>query len=119
MQRHLRGEPERFACLAGWKSFYLDWHLRLWRCHHWDPPLCHIREFDRTQRVRDGCTACMVDCYRDDSVMQHVGIAVSNGVRAAARGNFGTDPRNLVSAQARADGQGLDAELIARAGEAR
>ena len=47
------------------------------------------------------------------------GIAVSDGVRAAARGNFGTDPRNLVSAQARADGQGLDAELIARAGEAR
>ena len=47
------------------------------------------------------------------------GIAVSDGVRAAARGNFGTDPRNLVSAQARSDGQGLDAELIARAGEAR
>jgi hypothetical protein len=27
MQRHLRGEPERFGCLAGWKFFYLDWHL--------------------------------------------------------------------------------------------
>ena len=29
MQRHLRGEPETFGCLAGWKSFYLDWHLQL------------------------------------------------------------------------------------------
>jgi hypothetical protein len=106
MQRHLRGETERFACLAGWKSFYLDWRLQLWRCHHWDRPLCHIRDFDGTQRVRDGCTACMIDCYRDDSVMQHVGVAVSDGVRAAARGDFRqawghwADRRNLVSVQA-------------------
>jgi hypothetical protein len=77
MQRHLRGDPERFGCLAGWKFFYLDWHLQIWRCHNWDRPLCDIREFDGTQRVRDGCTACMIDCYRDDSLMQHVGVAVS------------------------------------------
>jgi MoaA/NifB/PqqE/SkfB family radical SAM enzyme len=106
MQRHLRGEPEMFGCLAGWKFFYLDWHLQLWRCHNWDRPLCDIRDFDGTQRVRDGCTACMIDCYRDDSVMQHVGIAISDGVRAAARGDFRqawrhwTDSRNVVSARA-------------------
>ena len=108
MQRHLRGEPEIFGCLAGWKYFYLDWNLQLWRCHNWDRPLCDIREFDGTQRVRDGCTACMIDCYRDDSVMQHVGVAVSDGVRAAARGDFRqawghwADRRNLISAQAAA-----------------
>ena len=106
MQRHLHGEPERFGCLAGWKFFYLDWHLQLWRCHNWDRPLCDIREFDGTQRVRDGCTACMIDCYRDDSVMQHVGVAVSDGMRAAARGDarqawsHWVDRRNLVSAGA-------------------
>ncbi len=27
MQRHLRGEPEKFPCLAGYKYFYLDWNL--------------------------------------------------------------------------------------------
>jgi len=106
MQRHLCGEPERFGCLAGWKFFYLDWHLQLWRCHNWDRPLCDIREFDGTQRVRDGCTACMIDCYRDDSVMQHVGVAVSDGMRAAAQGdvreawNHWIDRRNMVSARA-------------------
>ncbi|MBV8133857.1 MAG: radical SAM protein [Alphaproteobacteria bacterium] len=105
MQRHLHGEPEIFGCLAGWKSFYLDWHLQLWRCHNWDRPLCDIRDFDGTQRVRDGCTACMIDCYRDDSVMQHVGVAMSDGVRAAAHGDFRqawhhwTDGRNVVSAR--------------------
>ena len=88
MQRHLRGEPERFACIAGWKFFYLDWHLDLYRCHNWAEPLCHVFEFDGSQRVRDGCTACIIDCYRDNSVMQHIGVAVSDGVGAAARGQL-------------------------------
>ena len=106
MQRHLRGEPEVFGCLAGWKYFYLDWNLQIWRCHHWDRPLCHIREFDGTQRVHDGCTACMVDCYRDASVMQHVGVALSDGLRAAARGDIRqawshlADRRNVISVRA-------------------
>jgi len=106
MQRHLRGEPEVFGCLAGWKYFYLDWNLQIWRCHHWDRPRCHIRDFDGPQRVRDGCTACMIDCYRDASVMQHVGVAVSDGVQAAARGHLGQawshwrDRRNLISLRA-------------------
>ena len=51
-QRHLRGEPEMFACLAGWKFFYLDWHLQLWRCHNWDRPLCDIRDFRNSARAR-------------------------------------------------------------------
>jgi len=106
MQRHLRGEPEQFGCLAGWKFFYLDWHLNLYRCHNWERPLCHITQFDQSYRVRDGCTACMIDCYRDDSVMQHVAVAVSDGVQAAAKGRLPTalahwlDRRNLVSLKA-------------------
>jgi MoaA/NifB/PqqE/SkfB family radical SAM enzyme len=106
MQRHLRGEPEHFECIAGWKFFYLDWHLDLYRCHNWERPLCHITEFDGSQRVRDGCTACMIDCYRDNSVMQHIGVAVSDGIRAAARGRLGEagkhwfNRRNLSSLKA-------------------
>ncbi len=106
MQRHLRGEPEHFSCLAGWKFFYLDWHLNLYRCHNWERLLCHISEFDGTQRLRDGCTACMIDCYRDDSVMQHVGVAISDGVAAAAHGRLGEawrhwfNRKNLTSVKA-------------------
>ena len=106
MQRHVRGEPELFECLGGWKSFYLDWHLKLWRCLDWDRPMCDIRDFDGTQRMRDRCTACMVDCYRDSSVMQHVGVAMSDGIHAAARGDLRQawahwmDRRNVVSVRA-------------------
>jgi len=40
MQRHLRGEKERFGCLGGHKYFYLDWNLNLYRCHYWETPMC-------------------------------------------------------------------------------
>src|SRR5947207_7464663 len=39
MQRHLRNEPEQFACLGGHKYFYLDWHLNLYRYHFWESPI--------------------------------------------------------------------------------
>ena len=105
MQRHLQGEEEQFGCLGGWKFFYLDWHLDLYRCHNWAEPMCHISEFDGSQRVRDNCTACMLDCYRDSSVMQHIAIAVSDGVQAFKKGNVKQafqhwfNRKNLISLQ--------------------
>jgi MoaA/NifB/PqqE/SkfB family radical SAM enzyme len=86
MQRHLRGERERFECLAGYKYFHLDWNLDLYRCHYWDRPMCKVGCFDGSQRVRDGCTKCMIDCYRDPSVLQHIAISVSDAIRNARRG---------------------------------
>lgn len=88
MQRFLRKQPQRFSCLGGYKYFYLDWQLMLWRCHYWEKPLCSIFEFDDSYRVRDGCTRCMIDCYRDASVMQHVALAVSDSIDEARHGRL-------------------------------
>jgi MoaA/NifB/PqqE/SkfB family radical SAM enzyme len=106
MQRHLRREPEKFGCLGGHKYFYLDWHLNLYRCHFWERPMCNIYEFDQSKIIRDGCTRCMIDCYRDPSVLQFVAINASdawNNLRkgrllSAARNVF--DSRNLISLRA-------------------
>jgi MoaA/NifB/PqqE/SkfB family radical SAM enzyme len=106
MQRHLRREPEKFGCLAGHKYFYLDWNLQLYRCHAWDKPICHIRRFDRSQLVRDGCTRCMIDCYRDSSVLQFAAVSAADAwshlragrVTAAAKNIF--DRRNWTSLRA-------------------
>ena len=86
MQRFLRKEPQRFACLGGYKYFYLDWNFLIWRCHYWEQPICSIFEFDDSRRVRDGCTRCMIDCYRDASVMQHVAVSVSDSIAQARQG---------------------------------
>jgi MoaA/NifB/PqqE/SkfB family radical SAM enzyme len=88
MQRYVRGEEQRFPCLGGFQYFYLDWHLDLWRCHNWDRPMCHIKDFDGSQRVRDGCTKCTIDCYRDSSVMQHVGVSVHDAYQSFKRGHL-------------------------------
>jgi MoaA/NifB/PqqE/SkfB family radical SAM enzyme len=106
MQRHLRGEKERFGCLGGHKYFYLDWKLDLYRCHYWETPMCHIRDFDASKLIRDGCTRCMIDCYRDPSVLQFIAINASDAfhdlchgkLRPLARRLF--DRRNLISLKA-------------------
>lgn len=88
MQRFVRGEKQRFPCLGGFLYFYLDWNLDLWRCHYWDRPMCGIREFDESRRVRDGCTRCMIDCYRDSSVMHHIGVSAHDGYVALRKGDL-------------------------------
>ena len=106
MQRHLRGEQEKFGCLGGHKYFYLDWHLNLYRCHYWETPMCSIYEFDQSKLIRDGCTRCMIDCYRDPSVLQFVAISASDAWNSLKRGHLLDaarhvfDPRNITSLKA-------------------
>ncbi len=106
MQRHLKGQPERFGCLGGHKYFYLDWNLNLYRCHFWETPMCSIYEFDASRRIRDGCTRCMIDCYRDPSVLQFVAVNASDAWQSFKRGHWlraarhVLDRRNLTSLRA-------------------
>ena len=106
MQRHLRKEPEKFGCLGGHKYFYLDWNLNLYRCHFWETPICNIYEFDQTRVIRDGCTRCMIDCYRDPSVLQFAAISASDAWNHLKKGRIGNavkclfDRRNLTSLRA-------------------
>jgi MoaA/NifB/PqqE/SkfB family radical SAM enzyme len=106
MQRHLRHEPERFGCLAGYKYFYLDWNLDLYRCHYWETPICNIYEFDQGKLIRDNCTRCMIDCYRDPSVLQFIAVNASDAWRHLKRGRLLAaarrllDRRNLISLKA-------------------
>src|ERR1041385_1933361 len=106
MQRHVRKEPEKFGCLGGHKYFYLDWNLNLYRCHFWETPMCNIYEFDQSKLIRDGCTRCMIDCYRDPSVLQFVAISASDAWQNLKRGRLLKaakhlcDSRNLTSLKA-------------------
>jgi len=106
MQRHLRKQPEKFGCLGGHKYFYLDWNLNLYRCHFWETPMCNIYEFDESKLIRDGCTRCMIDCYRDPSVLQFVAINASDAWNNLKAGKFSAaaknifDSRNLTSLKA-------------------
>jgi len=103
MKRHLRGEPEQFACYGGYKSFYMDWNFDIWRCDAWDQRMCSVWDFLETPFIRDGCTACIADCYRDSSVMLHFTVALSDAIDRLGEGRVLTafktlaDRRNLSS----------------------
>src|SRR4029078_9253969 len=68
--------------------------------------MCNIYEFDSSKLIRDGCTRCMIDCYRDPSVLQFVAISASDawnnlkkGKQIPAAKNV-LDRRNLTSIKA-------------------
>lgn len=88
MKRHLWREPEHFVCYGGYKSFYMDWNFDIWRCDAWREPMCSVWDFARTPLVRDGCTACMADCYRDSSVMLHFAVSLGDALDYLSKGHI-------------------------------
>jgi MoaA/NifB/PqqE/SkfB family radical SAM enzyme len=89
MQRFVRDEEQKYSCLAGYRFFFLDWNLQMWRCHYWHEPMCSIYEFDSSQLIRDGCTKCMINCYRDSSLMQNIAVSVHDAYQSAKQGKLG------------------------------
>lgn len=96
MKRHLRGTPERFVCYGGYKSFYMDWNYEMWRCDAWSKSMCSVWEFGEAKLVRDGCTACIADCYRDSSVMLQFSVSSGDAIDHLAEGRFLSALRTLM-----------------------
>ena len=101
MIRALKNEPPRFPCLAGYKYFFIDWNLDLYRCHYVKKPMCKAKDFAQVPLIRDDCTACMIDCYRDPSVLQFGAVAISDGLHALAAGRIAEAARNLLGSRTR------------------
>jgi len=117
MKRHLRGEPERFVCYGGYKSFYMDWNYDVWRCDAWNRPMCSVWNLADTPLIRDGCTACIADCYRDSSVMLHFAVALGDALDQVGQGSvlaalkILADRRNFASLGAVIENAGVLARL--------
>jgi MoaA/NifB/PqqE/SkfB family radical SAM enzyme len=89
LQRQLCGRPLRFPCLAGYKYFYLDWHLNVYRCHYLQEVLGPVEDFATLPRERDDCHACLIDCYRDASVQQFLAVALGDAWGELRQGRWG------------------------------
>ena len=97
MKRHLRQEQEKFVCCAGYKSFYMDWNYDLWRCDAWTERMCSVWDSLRTPLIRDGCTNCIADCYRDSSVMRHFAVSLGDTLDHLTQGRLFAALKTLVS----------------------
>jgi hypothetical protein len=87
--RFVRGEKQTIPCVGGYKYFYLDWNLDIWRCEAWSEPMGSVFDLDRIPDQRDRCNACMMACYRNASMLMHAPIAMSDAAHAFAAGHFG------------------------------
>jgi MoaA/NifB/PqqE/SkfB family radical SAM enzyme len=93
--RYVKGEPQTIACIGGYKYFYLDWNLDIWRCEAWNEPLGSVFDLDRIADRRDPCNACMMACYRNASMLMHAAIATTDAARALAAGRIGSAAASL------------------------
>jgi hypothetical protein len=68
--------------------------------------MCSVWDFAKTPLVRDGCTACIADCYRDSSVMLHFAVSLGDTFDCLSKGRMAEalktimDVRNLESLEA-------------------
>ena len=87
--RYVRGEPQAVPCIGGYKYFYIDWNLDIWRCEAWNKPLGSVFDLDRIPDQRERCNACMMGCYRNASMLMHAAVAATDAARALAAGKIG------------------------------
>ena len=65
--------------------------------------MCSVWDFEKTPLIRDGCTACIADCYRDSSVMLHFAVSLGDALDGLGEGRITAalkalaDRRNLTS----------------------
>jgi len=111
LQRQLTGRPARFPCLAGYKYFFVDWDLQVFRCHYLDETLGPLEDICQIPPMRNNCNACAIDCYRDPSVYQYLAVSVADSLAALRRGKWleglGTllHPYNFLSLAALLEGR--------------
>jgi hypothetical protein len=75
-----------FPCYGGYKYFYLDCNLDVYRCDSWPTKMSSIFEFRDQPFIRDNCTKCMSDCYRDASMLMHPAISVGDAIENVRKG---------------------------------
>jgi len=88
MQRQLQGRPSRFPCLAGFKYFFVDWNLKVYRCHYLGETLGRWEEMANITPVRDGCAACTIECYREPSIFQYMAVSLADALTAWGQGRW-------------------------------
>jgi MoaA/NifB/PqqE/SkfB family radical SAM enzyme len=106
--RYVSGEKEVVSCIGGYKYFYLDWNLDIWRCEAWNEPMGSVFDLDRIADQREPCNACMMACYRNASMLMHAAVAATDAARALAAGQIGAAVASLFPAQRGAVARGID-----------
>ncbi|MDG6094959.1 radical SAM protein [Acetobacter sp. AN02] len=97
IQRHVRREEKHFPCVGGFRYYYMDWDLNVWRCEAWDRPMGSVFDFEKLPEDRSRCTECMMSCYRDTSAIMYGAVTLSDAAQDLANGQFRAATRKVMS----------------------
>jgi len=65
--RYLDGE-NIYGCIGGKKLFYIDWNLNVYPCMYKGNPI-NIDDFDFGNINNEKCNKCMIQCFREPSII--------------------------------------------------
>lgn len=85
--RFLRKEEQFYPCLGGYKYFFVDSKLDIYRCDYWPTRMGSADTLEMLPFVRETCTQCISGCYRDASVLMHAGVAFGDALQLVFRGD--------------------------------
>jgi MoaA/NifB/PqqE/SkfB family radical SAM enzyme len=84
---YLQGRRSNYPCLGGYKTFYLDWNLDLFRCMRKGDLIGPLLELDtenlKLERVE--CDDCLISCMREPSIYFHGPKSIVPMLRLALR----------------------------------
>lgn len=95
MIRLFKDKQVRFACLGGYKSFYVDWNLDVFPCQTLEEKISHVDEFESAILTRNECNQCINECYREPSLMQFVAVSISDAMHHMKSGQIIKASRSL------------------------
>lgn len=86
----LQGRKSRYPCLGGYKTFYLDWNLNLFRCMKKSDLIGPILELDvnHVKLERIECEDCLISCMREPSIYFHGLRSIIPILRLALRSRY-------------------------------
>ncbi len=64
----IRGKNVRYPCFGGYKIFYLDWNLDLYKCMNTNEKITNVLHPDGIKIKKQKCNKCMLQCFRDLSI---------------------------------------------------
>lgn len=95
MIRFVRKEKQLFPCFGGYRYFFLDSKLDVYRCDFLPTKMGSIHEFRTAPFIRDNCTECMSTCYRDSSVLLHFAVSLGDAMGNLKQGKVSAAVRNV------------------------
>ncbi len=95
MIRFVRKEEQVFPCFGGYKYFFLDTKLDVYRCDFLPTKMGSIHEFRTAPFIRDNCTQCMSTCYRDASVLLHSAVSIGDAMGHLKQGKVASAMRDI------------------------